>query len=238
MSIEGLAAASFFGRQAARLQGTNMGGPNRARGAVPDVAAEMERRLKSIDVGKLWTSGRTTYGPGGGRAVTRASAARQLQGWAIARDEDLQVAQFTLIQTIAKPVAQAFERRFIPFAEAATAQWPVRTGFSRSQMFATFNVKGNEARATLGNGAPYAFYVRFGPQKRIRGKKTREEWVNGGEEVRSYTDERGQRVYYELLPDGHRTDGFKTGGHAWTVICRKPLTAVSIQIADDIGKGI
>ncbi len=201
--------------------------------------ADATRSLRFMETDRGWGSkhqliGNQAYGTTGSRVYSSKEFARNLERWARARDEDLQLAQFQLIETIAAPVARAFQRRFIPFAESVIAQWPVLTGYSRREMFVSFEVKGNAARATINNAADYVFYIKWGRRESSRGPKTRQDWVNGTD-VRSAVVE-GQTVYY--TPTYSRSDGRNPSGNVWAELARKPLRPLSLEIAAEIERGI
>jgi len=231
MSAELDFARKYLSAQSARLQANSP--------AWDGSVSSVTRSLREMESGGQWakykTVGGSTYGTTGGRVYSAKEYGRQVQRWAEARDEDLQRAKFDLIAVLAAPVARAYARHFLPFAESVISQWPVRTGYSRDEMFVSFDRRNDKAHASLNNAAPYAFYVKWGSRERMRGPKVREDWQRGIT-VKSIQLPNGKRFYYE--PVTERSDGHKIGGNVWAEIARKPLRGLAVKIADDIERGI
>ena len=69
-----------------------------------------------------------------------------------------------LIAKIGPAVSKAINTRLAPVAQRAFADWPVRTGLSKSKLFYDVTVAGDRRSisAKITNKAPYAFAIRRG----------------------------------------------------------------------------
>jgi len=75
-------------------------------------------------------------------------------------DTDVQRMAFNFIAQSKPAVAAAINDHFVPVAERAFREWPVKTGLSKSLLALTFSVNADSFSANLVNRAPYAWYIR------------------------------------------------------------------------------
>lgn len=79
-------------------------------------------------------------------------------------DPGLRDTLLALMAKAAPAVATAINEELVPVAERAFADWPVRTGFSKSQLFLELDIRGDgkAITASLINKAPYAGFINRG----------------------------------------------------------------------------
>jgi len=86
-------------------------------------------------------------------------------------DAEVSRLAFELMRTVHPAMAQAFEAKLFPVAEKVVADWPVKSGLSKSLVSFTFRrTAEGDITAALESRAPYTYYIRWAWSRRKRDK--------------------------------------------------------------------